>query len=386
MSAPVPGTQDAPEAATAATASVETTPQRNRKLSIVIPLVVGLFALVVFGAFGVQILRRTETAAAKPVPAATRAAATEVAAAVQVGGFPQGVAVNEANGTLYVTKSVPNTAKPSADSDDAEADRTPGTVVAVNMGSRSVSKEMTVGVEPNRIVVGVGGNYVYSTNTGSGTVSVVDAGAGQVIDTIKVETHPRGIALNPKLELLYVANTESNSVSVIDARTRVVVDKIDINPQPYAVAFESTHDLVMVSLTGDGNVAVYDPVNPKAEFRAGPQPHSIAVDEALGAVYVTHWGGRTVSVNEARGLAWWDTITVGDRPYGVAVDNAARTVYITNWGSDTVSVVDANTRKVVNTIKVGSRPAGIAVDQPTGTVYVANSGDGSISVLTPAAQ
>ncbi len=171
----------------------------TRKLSIVIPLVVGLFALVVFGAFGVQILRRTETAAAKPVPAATRAAATEVAATVQVGGFPQDVAVNEANGTLYVTKSVPNTAKPSADSDDAEADRTPGTVVAVNMGSRSVSKEMTVGVEPNRIVVGVGGNYVYSTNTGSGTVSVVDAGAGQVIDTIKVETHPRGIALNPKL-------------------------------------------------------------------------------------------------------------------------------------------------------------------------------------------
>ncbi len=58
------------------------------------------------------------------------------------------------------------------------------------------------------------------------------------------------------------------------------------------------------------------------------------------------------------------------------MDPGTHTVYVTNYGGRTVSVIDESTRTVTASVPVvGWYPRGAAVDPGTHTVYVANAND-----------
>ena len=99
-----------------------------------------------------------------------------------------------------------------------------------------------------------------------GSVMRVDLASRTVAAVITVGLHPSGLAYDRARQLLYVANGNSDDVSVIDTRTDRVVETIAIAPfhqrltglAPTAVALSPNGRRLFVALGGVNAVAVYD--------------------------------------------------------------------------------------------------------------------------------
>jgi YVTN family beta-propeller protein len=87
------------------------------------------------------------------------------------------------------------------------------------------------------------------------------------------------------------------------------------------------------------------------------------------------------------------TVPVGESAFNAALDPSTHTVYVSNFGGNTVSLIDAATcnaqrtagcRQTVATVQVGEGPTGLGVDQATDTIYVANFYSSTVSVINGA--
>jgi YVTN family beta-propeller protein len=104
--------------------------------------------------------------------------------------------------------------------------------------------------------------------TSTGTVSVIDLTKNTVTKTITVGVQPERMTQSG--QYIFVTNTNSDSVSVIDTKTNGVVQTIDIKPYPGAPKGSAPNsvrmlgkDKLLVSLGRDNAVAVYDWQGPK---------------------------------------------------------------------------------------------------------------------------
>ena len=318
---------------------------------------------------GVAIVPTHPGLAAPPVQAQSVAAATTLAVitTITVGSNPDGVAVNDADDTVYVTNFGS------------------GDVSVINGRTGTVAGTITVGSGPIGVAVDQGDDTVYVANFSDDTVSVINGRTGTVDDTIPVGDSPRGVAVDQGDDTVYVTNQVSNTVSVINGWTRTVDDTITVGSNPLGVAVDQVDDTVYVTNSTSGTVSVINGRTRTVDdtITVGGGPYGVAVNDGDDTVYVTNFGSIVWVINGRTGSVD-DTITVGTRPYGVAVDQRDDTVYVTNEGSNNVSVINGRTRTVAGTITVGSSPNGVAVDDSgtnAGLVYVANTGDNTMSVI-----
>ncbi|NOT57512.1 MAG: hypothetical protein HOP18_23145 [Deltaproteobacteria bacterium] len=129
-------------------------------------------------------------------------------------------------------------------------------------------REITVGDDPQCVVLLPDNSKAYVTNMASGTVSVIRASSYQVIKTIRVGTEPVGCALTPDGKKLYVTNFSSNSVSVIrTSDDRVIWTISRVGPKPRAIA-----------ITEDGNTAYVTLF--QARLRPGRSPTDEGKDDS----------------------------------------------------------------------------------------------------------
>jgi len=311
--------------------------------------------------------------AAPPVQAQSVAATSTLAviSTIGVGDAPEGVAVNDADDTVYVTNSGS------------------GYVSVINGRTATEDDTITVGGFPVGVAVDQGDDTVYVTNSDDSTVSVINGRSLDDSDTIPVGGSPRGVAVNEGDDTVYVTNFFSNNVSVINGRTRTVADTIPVGSGPRGVAVDQGDDTVYVTNQGGNSVSV---INGRTRTVAGTftvgsapsAPRGVAVNQGNDTVYVTNFFSGTVSVINGTTATEDDTIPVGTSPNGVAVDQGNDTVYVTNSTSGTVSVINGRTRTVDDTITVGDSPFGVAVDGSganAGLVYVANRGADTVSVI-----
>jgi YVTN family beta-propeller protein len=319
---------------------------------------------------GVAIVPTHPGLAAPPVQAQSVAAATTLAVitTITVGSNPDGVAVNDADDTVYVTNFGS------------------GDVSVINGRTGTVAGTITVGSGPIGVAVDQGDDTVYVANFSDDTVSVINGRTGTVDDTITVGDSPRGVAVDQGDDTVYVTNQVSNTVSVINGWTRTVDDTITVGSNPLGVAVDQVDDTVYVTNSTSGTVSVINGRTRTVDdtITVGGGPYGVAVNDGDDTVYVTNFSSNTVWVINGRTRTVDDTITVGTRPYGVAVDQGDDTVYVTNEGSNNVSVINGRTRTVAGTITVGSSPNGVAVDDSgtnAGLVYVANQGGNTVSVI-----
>jgi YVTN family beta-propeller protein len=246
-----------------------------------------------------------------------------VTATIEVGTAPDGVAVDPASHTAYVT---------NVDDD---------TVSVLDEATKTVTTAVTVGGGPLTVAADPGAHLVYVTNGGNGTVSAINETTSTVTATIAVGHGPDGVAMDPKSHLAYVANGGDGTVSAINEATGTVTATIPV----------------------------------------GSDPDGVAVDPASHTAYVANGGGDTVSaINETTGTVT-ATIAVGENPDAVAVDSTLHTAYVANLGG-TVSVINEATNAVIATVPVGSDPDGVAVDPTSHTAYVANGGASTVSVIS----
>jgi YVTN family beta-propeller protein len=115
----------------------------------------------------------------------------------------------------------------------------------VDTASRSVTAELSVGVDPRTVAVDAAGSRAYVANRGSDTVSVVDLTGPRVVADVGVGDRPYGVALGPDGRRLYVAEQGINRLSVLDTTTLEPVDALSVPGRPSGLA-----------VTGDGTLYV----------------------------------------------------------------------------------------------------------------------------------
>lgn len=222
--------------------------------------------------------------------------------------YPGGLALSDDGATLYVILSRNNT------------------LAALDLTTRTVTKQIPVGNAPREVIVT--GNKAYVSNLGgrvaesgdftndssgtpivadpnsgraiTGSVSVVDLVAGTTVKSIEVGLHPS--ALLHVGSYVFVANTNSDTVSIIDTTTDREVKTISTSPFPDAPFGSSPNALAILE---DSQLAVsLGRNNAIALYRLGEQMHDAVRFEGL--------------------------IPTGWYPTGIAADKANRRFIVAN--------------------------------------------------------
>lgn len=227
---------------------------------------------------------------------------------------------------------------------------------------------ITVGDEPQNVIVSPDGDKAYVATIASDGVSVIDTATRQVTATIPLgeDGDPFGMAI--AAGKLYVVGTWSGKVYVIDidpssAAVNTVIDTICVgdctySASPYGAVARPDGAFVYISHnTTEGVVTV--------------------IDTATDSV------SRTITV---RGTGE----TADKNPQGMAVDG--NLLYVLNWGDNTITLIDtaANSRLELAAplasrgggIGAGSRPETLALSPDGTNLYIVHGGDaGSVEIL-----
>jgi YVTN family beta-propeller protein len=319
---------------------------------------------------------------AGPVPASAAGGYT-LTATIGVGYGPDGMAVDPAAGTVYVTNAGTGSSETGTAGD--------GTVSVIDAATNKVKTTIAVGTKPDAVAADPAAGTIYVSNSdpdNSGSVSVINAATNKVTTTIGVGYHPDGVAADPATGTVYVANTYDNTVSVINTVTNKVKTTITVGPYPDSVAADPATGTVYVANLGANTVSVIDAATNKVKttITVGSGPDSVAADPATGTVYVAG-GAGTLSVIDVATNKVTATIPVSpDAGATVAVDPAAGIVYSATGSTDgsdsVVYVIDAATNTITTTIPTGPNPFRLAVDPVTHALYVANLEEETVSVFS----
>jgi YVTN family beta-propeller protein len=198
-----------------------------------------------------------------------------------------------------------------------------------------------------------GGNQdvIYRFDWSGGRATLADSIALAVKEKGTSGTrYPAGIALSRDGRTLYAAENLGDSLSVVDLATRRVVQRLATEKYPYGVA--------------------------------------TAPD---GTVYVSAWGGWTVSAFPVRGdgtLGQGARIRVARHPSAILLNADGSRLFVASGSTDKISVVDTRTQRVIATIDdaspavgEGSTPNALALSPDGSRLFVAEADNNAVGVF-----
>ncbi len=249
--------------------------------------------------------------------------AYRVIAEVAVGLDPEGVAVHQKTGRIYVACSRSNA------------------VAVVDPDELRVIDTIPVGGEPIDIAVDEETGRVFTADARSDQVSVIDAAAGRVVSTIAVGCYPAGLCIDVDGRRLYAGDAAGSTMSVID------LDALE-------------------------RVAVVE-----AELGAG----AIAADPSAGRVYCVNFVASSVTVIDAASLAVMGCLPLAAGPCAIGVHQESGHVFIADSLASTITRVDGKKIEKVAEMTVPNAPVGLTMGLRDDRLYVGNRGDGTVSVM-----
>jgi DNA-binding beta-propeller fold protein YncE len=163
--------------------------------------------------------------------------------------------------------------------------------------------------------------------------------------------YPAGIAASKQGNLLYVAENVGDTLAVVDPVSSKVVQRFPTDHYPYAV-----------EVVGEGDV------------------------------YVSAWGGETVSIFRARSdgkLSYHGRLRVGPRPSALISNTSGTRLYVALAGVDQIAVVDTRAKKVLRYLhdeapgapSEGSTPNALSLSPDGAKLYVAEADNNAIAVF-----
>lgn len=197
------------------------------------------------------------------------------------------------------------------------------------------------------------------------------------------------VAPDGRIAVAVSAGYNNPGLSVIDIATQKVVKTIPLPHTWNGLCFDGEGKRLIVSGGSSGELHVFDYANGEL----APQPSvkisregtplfiaGIALHPLTGEFYVCNEANNEVWVLDERNFAVEQIIPVGEHPHSCAFGADMRHLYVSNWGGRSVTVVDADRGRHIRDLSVGVRPNDMAVS-PDGRLFVACSGDNTVHVI-----
>jgi YVTN family beta-propeller protein len=251
-------------------------------------------------------------------------------------------------------------------------------VVAYNTATAK-STTIEVGAYPQDVAVSPDGNIVYATVTaggigpgGSNVVAVISTATDAVTGDIKVGVGPRQVVFSPDGKYAYV--TTERDIVVIDTATNSVVRRIRDVVSPQGIAVSPDGRTLYVTSPATSTLVVIDAANGRTvrTVRVGTEPYGVALSPDGSTAYVADMNADTVSVVDTSAGHVTATIPVGHLPASVAVTPNDSQVWVGNILDGTITVINPATNAVAGTISGGTGTATLD-GQPLGIAFVPTS-------------
>jgi YVTN family beta-propeller protein len=256
--------------------------------------------------------------------------------------------------------------------------------------------------EKNRVAVSLGG---YAKQG----VQIIDVATGQVAQELPQASAFVGLAFSPDGHTMYSSGGNGDVVYRYDWRDAraTLHDSIVLGTRrprepsryPAGLAPSSDGRRLYVAENLTDSLAVVDVETGTVVQRLATEryPYDVVVD-ARGTVYVSAWGGSTVSVFALAPDGWLrddGRISVARHPSALLPNGDGSRLFVTSGSTDQVAVVDTKTRRVVARLLdpppagpgEGSTPNALALSSDGTRLFVAEADANAVAVfdLSPAA-
>jgi YVTN family beta-propeller protein len=268
-----------------------------------------------------------------------------VIGAITVGDRPMGMALNATQDRLYVVNSASRNIS----------------VVDVTRFYVLYTIYLTTGIGPvDMVMIPDDNNLVegklYITNRLSNDVTVVNTVGKLVLKSIAVGTSPSGIAADPVRKEVYVTNERSNNLSIINARNDTLIDNITVDNRPTGIVVGK--DKIYVFSEGSNRINIISPSLRKVVATIAIEgPPKRGAQGFSSRLFVANTSANTITFFNSQDIAT-RTIPVGTMPIGIVGDEKRNRLYVTNYGGNTISLIDPIGEKVLKELFVGKSPYG----------------------------
>jgi len=257
-------------------------------------------------------------------------------------------------------------------------------VTVLDLINMQEAATIAVGADPTAIAVNPVRGEVYVANAGSGSVSVIDAGTSRVAATIAVHRGPSSIDVDREGERAYVANAGSNNVSAIDLKKRREIAAVGVGEAPDAVRVSPDGDTLVVANAASNSVSVLSThdLRVRAAFSGCAQAGDTVILPDSSKAFVACSGGHQVMaiglerekspLPGDRADHLLDLLDVGERPVHLALKPDGGEIFVSNFGGDTVSEIATGNDEVGGAYLIGEHPLGGVVSADNGTLWVSN--------------
>jgi YVTN family beta-propeller protein len=238
-------------------------------------------------------------------------------------------------------------------------------------------------------------------------VQVVDRASGRVVQTLPQAAAFLGLAFSPDGRTLYASGGNQDVVyryAWANARAQLT-DSIIIEPKApqkngrrypagLALSPDGSHLYVAENLTD--SLAVVDLATAAVVQRFGVEryPYGVVVD-GEGTVYVSSWGGSTVSsFSAANGrLTATGRMNAGRHPSAMLLSRDGSRLFVASGSTDRVTVLETRRRRAVTSIIVtppgspgeGATPNALALSEDGKRLFVAEADNNAVAIVDLAA-
>ena len=269
-----------------------------------------------------------------------------------------------------------------------------------------VGDAIDLGSVPLGMAIAPGGDRVAVVLSGwrEQGLQIVDLKSGRVTQTLEQKAAFMGVAFSRDGKELYVSGGNDDSVFVYtwEDGTAKFVRKIVLGEAktekagsryPAGMAVSKRGNYLYVAENVGDDLAVVDLTTNQVVERLGTGHYPYAVEVAAdGKVYVSAWGGDTVSIFKQRRngkLKRAGKIIVGRHPSALAANAAGTILYVALAGSDEIAAVDTRGKKIRQKLSdanpagpsEGSTPNALGLSKDGSKLFVAEADNNAVAVF-----
>lgn len=304
-------------------------------------------------------------------PASAQPPQLEVQAVAATGSMPKGVSLSPDGKHAYVTNFGQAESK-NIDIYDAETlaheatINMPGNVVEsvlsadgttiyasnflrnsvqfVDLKSRKVTREISVGLHPKILVPSPDGKYLFAANWSGQSVTQIEIASGKAVRTLPTTgLNPRGMAMT-RAGVLFAANFNGASIDVFRGPELGDRHTLPACPIPRHLALSPDDTTLFISCYHDSMMHAVDVATEKVvhSLHVGSSPKSVEVSRDGRWVWSADYGKETNSVSVIDTSDWTARVfrVPGmDRGSGLTIYPDGKHALVTGWYDDHVYLV-----------------------------------------------